>query len=82
VDQAATIRHIVFDTDIFFDKDENTKKYNKYLQACIYANRSRSNPVILHPYSRKQRLRCLPFYHHLLFGFETVNSLWVRELIS
>jgi hypothetical protein len=81
VGQAATIKHIVVETDICFDKDENTKQYNKYLQACISANRSRSNAVLLHPTCVKQRLRYLQFYDHLLFGFEKVNSLWVRELI-
>jgi len=64
------------------DKDENTKQYNKYLQVCISANRSRSNPALLHPYSRKQMLRCLPFYHRLLFGYEKANSVWVCELIK
>lgn len=61
VGQAATISHIVVETDIYFDKDENTKQYNKYLQAYISANRSRSNAVMLHLYIRKQRLRCLQF---------------------
>ena len=40
--------------------EDNTKEYNKYLQACLAAEHkmqtaisSRSNPIILHPYSSK-----------------------------
>jgi hypothetical protein len=53
--------HIMVGADIFSEKEENTKEYNKYLQALYtcsaqnaYKTLSRSNPLIPHPYNRKQ----------------------------
>ena len=35
--QAATKRHIAVGAGIFFESKENTKEYNKRLQACVSA---------------------------------------------
>jgi hypothetical protein len=35
VGQAAFEKHIVVEANIFFENEENTKEYKKYLQACI-----------------------------------------------
>jgi hypothetical protein len=37
VGQATAKSHTVVEADIFFEKEENTKQYNKYLQLYISA---------------------------------------------
>jgi hypothetical protein len=51
VGQAATTTGIVFEADIRFQKEENIREYNKYLQTCIatvhgnaYSDLESSNP--------------------------------------
>jgi len=39
--QAASERHIMFEEDILFEKEENTNADNKNLQACIYLQRTK-----------------------------------------
>jgi hypothetical protein len=80
----------VVEADIFFEKEEDTKEYNKYLQACIpEAQKTAYNDLeSFQPYNTpiptavNRALISLTFcLHHLLFGFETVNNFCMRELI-
>ena len=63
VNDATTKRHVVVEADIFFGKEENTREYNRHLQACTPAvhkmrtmTLSPSNPTIPHHYSSKQSI--------------------------
>jgi hypothetical protein len=61
VDQAVTKEHNVAEADMLFDKVDDKKKYNKYLQTCmtkVHKNLAMKlllpNPRMYHHYSRKQ----------------------------